>query len=179
MHNCCAITIKTPDSALRLCHCDAKSYLRRMPHTAYSQEIAFVTLVHSCTILKEFTANHASCADYDIFLTQCSCHHLDSFLTAHGEVILFYILKFIILEGFLLYDQGKDFLVVKGLHSFGNLFLRLVLFLRKNFIVYPHYIQQASGYFALLYMLRLVMNTRLTTPTNQQQYGNVINVLVC
>ena len=67
-----------------------------MTHRTNGQEVTFVTLIHSCTILKKFTANHSGCAHHNIILSQFIHYNLNGFLTCHRAAVIFAILQLIL-----------------------------------------------------------------------------------
>ena len=141
MHDGGSIAIKAIDFAFRMLQGDSQGNHGGVSHGSHGQEITFMSLVHSCTVLKQFTANHTSSANNTIFLSKRSGNSLYCLFAAHRKVVYLYILKFVIFESILLYDQRKNLLVLQCLDSFYYLLLCLFLFLRKDLIVYAHHIK--------------------------------------
>ena len=137
-----------------------------------------MALVHGSTIFKQLTANHTRGGDDTILLAKSSSHSLNSFFTAHREVIHLNVLQFVLIKGVLFNYEGKHILVLEGFQSFGNLLFGFVLFFGQHLVVDAHHVQETGGHLALLHVLRLVVHTRATTPTHEQQHRDVVHLLV-
>ena len=57
-----------------------------------------MSLVNCHTILEQFARNHSCRGNDDVLVTKYSSYGLDGFLTAHGQVVMLYVLQFVVLE---------------------------------------------------------------------------------
>ena len=166
MHYCGSISIKNNYLLVWDSNSQTKSNRRKVSHSTYIKELYFMTESMNHNLLMEFTGCTSCCSQIDSVLPKYINHCRNSLLTIHQRAFCIFLLFLLLSKnGFLCNKRNRRIkffcLVNSPLELLNNSIVCI-----QHLIRYIHILHQYWSKFALLLVLNMILDCRISSPSD-------------